>query len=184
MAKKFIYFIQEGAGNAIKIGKTSNMKSRLAGLQSSNPNKLVVLFRTKETTHINEQLIHSFFANDRLIGEWFKPSPRLLKFISVLRNNVTNGEIPISVISQIIDEKYHNIRTVNLSVCEPTKDKSTTSLSEYKIEIGTIKKEMLGIKKTCVDENRYPYGYEIILTNKHIDRLDNIEKTIEGAFGK
>lgn len=73
-----IYFV--AAGDAIKIGFTRELKSRIASLQTSAVESLKLL-GTIEGTLFEERKLHERFAQHRVRGEWFKSSPDLLAFI-------------------------------------------------------------------------------------------------------
>jgi hypothetical protein len=63
------------AGDAIKIGITSNFNSRIKSIQTGNPNKIIVLktyYEDRKNIEYLERKLH-FINNDiRLNGEWFK----------------------------------------------------------------------------------------------------------------
>ena len=70
------YFIQAGDG-PVKIGRATDVAARLRELQVGNPEKLKILCATKL---LSEAQAHELFAEDRLRGEWFRPSEFLLNF--------------------------------------------------------------------------------------------------------
>lgn len=65
-----IYFAQDTVSEAIKIGYSAKPAKRLAGLQTANPHKLVMLGMIKGKAD-DEAALHSQFASHRLHGEWF-----------------------------------------------------------------------------------------------------------------
>ncbi len=75
----FVYFIQPVDGGLIKIGKSYDPKRRLSDIQLYSPVKLQIL---AATSHLEEQAMHKMFAAERVHGEWFQPSDRLLALIS------------------------------------------------------------------------------------------------------
>lgn len=76
-----IYFIQENASHLIKIGFTAgDGASRAKSLQTGNPDTLTVLAEIPGTME-DEKKLHSQFKADRVAGEWFKPSPKLIGHI-------------------------------------------------------------------------------------------------------
>ena len=77
----FIYFIRAGISGNIKIGVSQEPESRCSQLQTAThePLRIVGLARG---SYADEQEIHSIFASDRLIGEWFAPSRHLLMFVA------------------------------------------------------------------------------------------------------
>ena len=80
----FIYFLQARDGNKpIKIGVTSDINKRLSQLRNTSPVNLQLL-KAIEADKDLEQDIHRRFKDDRLHGEWFNPTPELLRFIGSL----------------------------------------------------------------------------------------------------
>lgn len=75
----FVYFIQASCGG-IKIGVAKNPSGRLAQLQIGHPEPLNLLGSIAGALP-TEQALHTFYAPERVRGEWFRPSARLLRFI-------------------------------------------------------------------------------------------------------
>lgn len=76
-----VYVIESADGYA-KVGVSANPSSRLASLQTANPNKLT-LCNFIDLTHVPEvnayeveRLAHSYMRLFRVQGEWFKTSRR------------------------------------------------------------------------------------------------------------
>lgn len=87
----FVYFVQAEGGGPIKIGFTGgSMKDRLVQLQNGNPRRLVCIGIVRGT-RIHEGLFHTMFQMDRLVGEWFEPSPELLSVIEPYREAASGG---------------------------------------------------------------------------------------------
>lgn len=78
-----VYFIQIGDG-PVKVGWSSSVNHRLAGLQGSNPYplRLLVDFRGSRD---QKAAVHKMFEGLRLHGEWFAPGARLLAFIAAVQ---------------------------------------------------------------------------------------------------
>ena len=74
-----VYFIQDEDGY-IKIGYSENVDKRIAGLQTSSRQKLTLLGAVRGDQSL-EALYHRVFKSDRVRGEWFYPSQRLLRMI-------------------------------------------------------------------------------------------------------
>ncbi len=73
-----IYFIQEQDRWLIKIGFTNgDPLDRLASLQTGSAAKLE-LVAAFDGTFDEEKMLHRVLADARVIGEWFKPVPKLL----------------------------------------------------------------------------------------------------------
>lgn len=76
--KGWVYFVS--TGDAIKIGWSAAPNTRLARLQTGNPQSLRFL-GTVEGTKNDEHAIQEQFKHLRLRGEWFQTTPELLSFI-------------------------------------------------------------------------------------------------------
>lgn len=72
-----VYFIQAIDGGPIKIGFTRNLTTRLAALQNSHPERLIVVAAFPGGPAEEGELHHTFRAI-RLKGEWYAPSSDLL----------------------------------------------------------------------------------------------------------
>jgi len=67
-----IYVIAMSGTTSIKIGITQNISNRLKGLQHSNPQDLTIEYvNTCENVKKIESLVHKYFSESRLNGEWF-----------------------------------------------------------------------------------------------------------------
>jgi hypothetical protein len=78
-----LYFITAAERDAypIKIGYTDETPlRRLASLQTGNPERLVVLASCPGTRD-SERLWQNIFVEERMIGEWFKRTSRLMDAI-------------------------------------------------------------------------------------------------------
>lgn len=74
-----LYFVRRGSDGAIKIGITTDLRRRIAGLRSQHGSMTVLA--TVEGARTREKLAHLVFADVRLDGEFFQPTPELLSFI-------------------------------------------------------------------------------------------------------
>ncbi|HEX6992112.1 MAG TPA: GIY-YIG nuclease family protein [Gemmatimonadales bacterium] len=77
-----VYFFQVESG-PIKIGIAAKPEIRLAQVRVSN-HEHVRLIGLAVGGDILEKLLHETFAEDRIRGEWFRPSERLLAVIEGL----------------------------------------------------------------------------------------------------
>jgi len=73
------YFIQGVPMSPVKIGKTLDIKKRLASLQTGNPHELRVLCALEGD---REREMHEMFSSDRICGEWFCWSPEMESFLA------------------------------------------------------------------------------------------------------
>lgn len=76
-----IYFIQSEHGGEIKIGRADDVAKRLAGLQTSRPDKLLILAAAPGSTQ-QERELHDRFAAHRVKGEWFSPVAELMQLVA------------------------------------------------------------------------------------------------------
>jgi hypothetical protein len=77
----YVYFIKSEQLGLIKIGKSTNPVKRICNMQTSTPDRLVLLGYSDQHT---EKELHHRFSSLRQTGEWFSPSEDLLRFISGL----------------------------------------------------------------------------------------------------
>jgi len=86
-----VYFAQAEEGWPIKIGFSTNPAKRLRALQSAHGQLIKIIGLIDGVTVKREREIHKQFKEDRLRGEWFRPSAALLAFLVQYRHN---GPIP------------------------------------------------------------------------------------------
>ena len=76
-----VYFITDG--NYVKIGKTNNLKNRLSGIQTGNPNELKVLFtvpcKSETVSYDIETRLHNIYHDYHMNGEWYN----ILKHLNI-----------------------------------------------------------------------------------------------------
>lgn len=80
-----VYFAQAEQG-AVKIGISVDVQKRLELLQTSNyeelrPRLVCEMTGMGSNKESLESFLHSFFAEDRIRGEWFHPTPCLREFM-------------------------------------------------------------------------------------------------------
>lgn len=80
-----VYFIEAKGGDAVKIGKTLDLKSRMLELQVSNHCELEVLAKPNLPQAV-EKLLHEFLAEHRIRGEWFKKCDAVMAVIEAAKN--------------------------------------------------------------------------------------------------
>ena len=81
-APGYVYAVQrvDGTGN-IKIGFSANPWARASQLQTGSDTELMVI-ATKRGTRSDEYELHRAFEQDRVTGEWFRPSDRVLAWVA------------------------------------------------------------------------------------------------------
>lgn len=82
--KRFLYFVQQGAGGPIKIGASYDPPSRIRTLQQNSGIVLTVLGITEEGGTIWELSTHRKFEKSRIHYGWYHPDSGLLDFIDGL----------------------------------------------------------------------------------------------------
>jgi len=84
-----VYFILDEKSNAIKIGYASNLEKRFSGIQTGNPNPLVILhtIKCRSVDHASnlENDLHIQFDHLRGLGEWFEFDKNL--FLDFFKND-------------------------------------------------------------------------------------------------
>lgn len=78
-----VYFVQDYAGSAVKIGFSRNPLRRLLTIQISQPYPIVPLGSCPGSLGL-ERALHAEFANTRLLGEWFERTDALMDRIKEL----------------------------------------------------------------------------------------------------
>lgn len=81
--RRHVYFIQAMGGGPIKIGSAADVTGRLQMLQTGSPVRLQVLAVIPGADECGEFALHAQFAESRLHGEWFQPTPELLDVIAI-----------------------------------------------------------------------------------------------------
>jgi hypothetical protein len=79
MAESTLYFICRASDGAIKIGITTNLDRRLTDLRRQHGD--LTLLGIVVGAYTREKLAHLIFADTRLDGEFFRPTPALQAFI-------------------------------------------------------------------------------------------------------
>jgi len=79
-----VYFIQESAIGAIKIGATGNLKRRLDMLRVHSPHEVSVLACVPGDERL-EKYLHDRFRSSRIRGEWYRATPELFVCIEELK---------------------------------------------------------------------------------------------------
>lgn len=74
----YVYFFR--AGNAVKIGFSTNLRERASKLQTTCPERAFMAKFVKGTPR-TERDFHKRFAEYRLSGEWFDLRGRLAKYL-------------------------------------------------------------------------------------------------------
>lgn len=76
----WIYFLQAEDLGTIKIGYATTVSQRVADIRGASPVWLEFLGAFPGCMN-EEAILHKYFAEDRMHGEWFRPAPVLLDLI-------------------------------------------------------------------------------------------------------
>lgn len=77
-----VYLVMSACGERVKIGKGLDVGVRFRALNSACPNQDLVLAAVLEGYTYVERYLHTEFAEERVHGEWFLCSARVLEFIA------------------------------------------------------------------------------------------------------
>jgi len=85
----YCYFIGNRKRKVVKIGRTTNIYTRLKSIQTGYPYNLKILgyIETKRPKK-TEKKMHQYYRRYNLRGEWFKLSDRIELFLDELDNEV------------------------------------------------------------------------------------------------
>ena len=96
--KEQCYFMHDKNSNAIKVGRSLNPISRLAAIQTSNPNEIKLLgsigLKNSKSWINNERIIHDDLKNQgyHIRGEWFRADSLVLNYVGcLLESNLISG---------------------------------------------------------------------------------------------
>ena len=91
----YVYIIQTSISGNIKIGIASDVKRRIYGIQTSNHEVIKILhcckYETLSKAKEMESVLHGWFRDHNVKGEWFKPSTYLLSFIEAFKKDDINS---------------------------------------------------------------------------------------------
>lgn len=135
----FVYFMQPIGGGPIRIGFSSRPGVRLSHLTSFSPVKLEIITKFPADQYV-EAWLHDHFRDDRLHGEWFKPSFQLFEIIEGVKRTGWHPILPTdkwpryaTKSRQMSGRKFRRIRVRVLGVSAHDLAK------EYEVSIGTVR---------------------------------------------
>lgn len=85
-----VYFLHDPVSATIKIGSATNVRARVATIQACSPVGLTLLCDVPGGIDLERQL-HRRFAAERLHGEWFRCTAKLLQVARELTQSKTGG---------------------------------------------------------------------------------------------
>lgn len=83
LGQVWLYAILRADTNEIKIGFSRNVDRRFRLLQASHGAPLELIGKVRGTV-VDEQYIHTRFASERKMGEWFNATPEILQWARAL----------------------------------------------------------------------------------------------------
>lgn len=111
-----VYFIQakDCPDGLIKIGYSDDVEKRLTAHQIGSPQPLQILGIIKDAPSATERRLHRRFAEDRVSGEWFRPTDQIVRlargeepFLVALaaRGDAAKWiQVPTTVVDDLLDE--------------------------------------------------------------------------------
>jgi hypothetical protein len=91
-ALRYIYFMRPiGGDGRIKIGCSYKPARRLIAISVHSPYQLEIIGVGKGAIP-DEQLLHEYFAADRLHSEWFRSSPELLAVMEMMGRGLSASD--------------------------------------------------------------------------------------------
>ena len=103
-----IYAIRAGHEGPIKFGVSNDVEGRMATLQTGNSEQLLLIAYCAVHKQ-NEATIHHFLREDRLEGEWFKPTPKVLGMVKAMHRQACAGPYEHSIIDHIYEHGFDTI---------------------------------------------------------------------------
>jgi hypothetical protein len=106
----YVYFLKQGRNGPIKMGVAGSPEDRLANLQVGNPNELHLIGQRaveggyREARELEEAL-HERFSLYRIRGEWFWPTPDLLRTITELSDPPREFIEPDPPVPELTDDE-------------------------------------------------------------------------------
>lgn len=80
-----IYIVSRGIDGAVKIGWTSDVERRVRELRKETRDTIAILAMLPGDKP-DELRLHSRFQDDRIGGEWFRRSSKMVAFLNALRS--------------------------------------------------------------------------------------------------
>jgi hypothetical protein len=129
-----VYFIQAGTDGPIKIGRTTNIRRRLTGIQTGSAQRLVVL-GTMPGDEAAERALHSRFGFLRTVGEWFRSDATLMQYIEAHADKGASrdGHVPHPLKTFM---RAHGITATQFAAHVSTHGEETTASYISQIVIG------------------------------------------------
>jgi hypothetical protein len=101
-----VYFVQVISSGDIKIGYSTNIRSRISTLQTSIPEKIKLLGYISGDLG-KEKELHKKFRILRLRGEWFRCDSSIIDFLN--ENNEMMLQTNLGVYVELCEDGIHTI---------------------------------------------------------------------------
>ena len=157
-----IYAVQCGGSGPIKLGITSkNPQRRLSQLQTSHHEPLTLLASQQVANDLEfEKSLHEMCADDRIRGEWFKPSDLVLEIVDQMRRGTAEVEGSRVYAGRIVAEYERQKRLADL--CTALKlfqkllhlQQREERIERKKRSDAQAREEWKRTRQLCVDKNR------------------------------
>jgi hypothetical protein len=103
--KSVVYFLRGEDTGAIKIGFTKSLSKRISNIVTASSER-VTLLGSVAGDELSEKSLHHEFANDRIRGEWFRPTDALMARIASLIDLSSTHEVGAVLPPAEIDEPF------------------------------------------------------------------------------
>jgi len=97
----FLCFIQGIDSGLIRVCLAENVDMRLHLMQENSPERLHFLAYSNGGSYSVAECIRNMFADDKVHGEWFRPTPALIAFIS----DIDSGDFCIDALNNILEKQ-------------------------------------------------------------------------------
>lgn len=78
-----VYVVRDPISDMVKIGRAKSPWNRISSLQTGSPTPLETVLTVPAPKDL-EPMLHRFLEADRIQGEWFRPTPKVLVAIELL----------------------------------------------------------------------------------------------------
>lgn len=153
----YVYFVEDDMGR-VKIGKASNVKTRLSSLQTGNAAPLNVLLvlecKTIESAGQLERFMHQHFGSSKVRNEWFQRTEQFNELIRQLQGSDCKSIAGVGIVS--INERMV-ISKATPAMRHPNRD-SRDDLALYPEAVELVQR--IGKASIGLLQRRLGIGYE------------------------
>lgn len=105
---KYIYFMFAKESRSVKIGMANDPKDRLSVLQIGNSASMEIITCIRARPEL-ERVLHHYFRETRIRGEWFSPSQKLMQLFDDLvdgKKHELFDEYGVDLLKALQDNEY------------------------------------------------------------------------------